>query len=377
MRVVRRAVGSAPGGRSTIACDCVADVAAAGRRACICSRSRAASCLRRGAAGLHARRCRPSASARPAPAAASFDLADALAEGDAAGRGAAAAPVAARQRGRAVERRAGRGWRHRSARRRIVACGDRRAKAFVDFQNDVTAQATSRSRCARACARSSTSSATPRPAWRPIRARLSNMNALGHRRRGARQADRRGRADDLPPALYAGDLRRLRRPRARRSVRSGPQHADARLGGASSGAVFEDVGLWKRACYFPQRRREHARGGGARMPRDRAPASACSMPRRSARSRSSARTPRTFSNRMYANAFAKLDVGRCRYGLMLREDGFVIDDGVVARLAADRFHVTTTTGGAPRVLAHDGGLSADRMAGSRRSGSPRPPSNGR
>ena len=53
---------------------------------------------------------------------------------------------------------------------------------------------------------------------------------------------------------------------------------------------------------------------------------------------------------------------------MLREDGFVFDDGVVGRLADDRFHVTTTTGGAPRVLRTDGGLSPDRMARSRRSG---------
>jgi sarcosine oxidase subunit alpha len=42
--------------------------------------------------------------------------------------------------------------------------------------------------------------------------------------------------------------------------------------------------------------------------------------------------------------------GRCRYGIMLREDGFIYDDGVVGRLAPDRFHVTTTTGGAPRVM---------------------------
>ena len=59
-----------------------------------------------------------------------------------------------------------------------------------------------------------------------------------------------------------------------------------------------------------------------------------------------------FLERMYANAFRKLEPGRCRYGLMLNESGFLIDDGVVARLAPDRFHVTTTTGGAPRVLAH-------------------------
>ncbi len=59
-----------------------------------------------------------------------------------------------------------------------------------------------------------------------------------------------------------------------------------------------------------------------------------------------------FLNRMYVNSWTKLGVGRCRYGLMLNEPGFVMDDGVVGRLAPDRFHVTTTTGGAPRVLHH-------------------------
>src|SRR5579864_1187907 len=59
----------------------------------------------------------------------------------------------------------------------------------------------------------------------------------------------------------------------------------------------------------------------------------------------------TFMNRMYVNAWANLGVGRCKYGVLLRDDGFVFDDGVVARLAEDRFHVTTTTGGAARVPA--------------------------
>jgi sarcosine oxidase subunit alpha len=59
-----------------------------------------------------------------------------------------------------------------------------------------------------------------------------------------------------------------------------------------------------------------------------------------------------FLNRIYTNAWTKLEPGRCRYGLMLNEAGFVMDDGVVGRLAPDRFHVTTTTGGAPRVLHH-------------------------
>jgi len=51
-------------------------------------------------------------------------------------------------------------------------------------------------------------------------------------------------------------------------------------------------------------------------------------------------------------ATTTLKPGRCRYGLMLREDGYIYDDGVVARLADDRYHVTTTTGGAPRVYRH-------------------------
>ena len=57
-----------------------------------------------------------------------------------------------------------------------------------------------------------------------------------------------------------------------------------------------------------------------------------------------------FLHRMYVNAVRNLGVGRCRYGVMLNEAGFVIDDGIIARLAPDRFHVTTTTGGAASVL---------------------------
>jgi sarcosine oxidase subunit alpha len=58
-----------------------------------------------------------------------------------------------------------------------------------------------------------------------------------------------------------------------------------------------------------------------------------------------------FMNRLYINNWTSLGVGRARYGILCRDDGFIYDDGVVARTAADRFHVTTTTGGAPRVLA--------------------------
>src|SRR5208337_3695064 len=59
-----------------------------------------------------------------------------------------------------------------------------------------------------------------------------------------------------------------------------------------------------------------------------------------------------FLNRMYTGDFTRLAPGRCKYSVLLGEDGFVRDDGVIARLAPDRFHATTTTGGAASVQHH-------------------------
>ena len=59
-----------------------------------------------------------------------------------------------------------------------------------------------------------------------------------------------------------------------------------------------------------------------------------------------------FLNRVYTNGFAKLPVGKARYGLMLREDGFAFDDGTTWRLAEDRFLMTTTTANAGPVMQH-------------------------
>jgi sarcosine oxidase subunit alpha len=60
----------------------------------------------------------------------------------------------------------------------------------------------------------------------------------------------------------------------------------------------------------------------------------------------------TFLDRVYANTFSTLPVGRARYGLMLREDGIVLDDGTTSRFAPDHFLVTTTTQKMDDVLAH-------------------------
>ncbi len=57
-------------------------------------------------------------------------------------------------------------------------------------------------------------------------------------------------------------------------------------------------------------------------------------------------------DRVYTNAFSSLPVGKARYGLMLREDGFVMDDGTTSRLAADHYFMTTTTANAGKVMQH-------------------------
>ena len=57
-----------------------------------------------------------------------------------------------------------------------------------------------------------------------------------------------------------------------------------------------------------------------------------------------------FLERIYTNAWKRLRVGRCRYGLMCTEDGMVFDDGVTLRLGENRFLVHTTSGNAARVL---------------------------
>jgi len=60
----------------------------------------------------------------------------------------------------------------------------------------------------------------------------------------------------------------------------------------------------------------------------------------------------TLLDRLYINMFSTLAVGKARYGVMLREDGFVMDDGTTTRFAEDHFFVTTTTANAGKVMQH-------------------------
>ncbi|RFC66907.1 MULTISPECIES: sarcosine oxidase subunit alpha [Mesorhizobium] len=117
------------------------------------------------------------------------------------------------------------------------------------------------------------------------------------------------------------------------------------------GAVFEDVGQWKRAWYFPEAGEDMHKAVDRECVTVR---KAAGMFDASTLGKIEVVGPDAakFMELLYTNPWEKLEPGRCRYGIMLREDGFIYDDGVVGRLAPDRFHVTTTTGGAPRVMNH-------------------------
>jgi sarcosine oxidase, subunit alpha len=122
---------------------------------------------------------------------------------------------------------------------------------------------------------------------------------------------------------------------------------------ARNGAVFEDVGLWKRAHYFPRTIQGKTEDMHSAVAREcLAVRKSCGMFDASTLGKIEVvgKDAVTFMNRMYVNGWTSLAVGRSRYGVLLRDDGFVYDDGVIARTAEDRFHVTTTTGGAAGVL---------------------------
>ena len=117
----------------------------------------------------------------------------------------------------------------------------------------------------------------------------------------------------------------------------------------SNNAEFENVGQWKRPWYYPKNNEDMHQA----------------VQRESLAARESAgildastlgkidiqgTDASEFLNRVYTNSWSKLSIGKCRYGLMLNEDGMVYDDGVTTRIGENHYIMTTTTGGAANVL---------------------------
>ncbi|MCQ4043348.1 sarcosine oxidase subunit delta family protein [Streptantibioticus rubrisoli] len=115
------------------------------------------------------------------------------------------------------------------------------------------------------------------------------------------------------------------------------------------GAVFENVGQWKRPWYYPSGEEDMA----AAVAREcRAAREGVAFMDASTLGKIDVQGPDAgvFLDRLYTNMMSTLKVGMIRYGVMCRADGMVFDDGTVIRLANDRFLVTTTTGNAAAVL---------------------------
>jgi len=115
------------------------------------------------------------------------------------------------------------------------------------------------------------------------------------------------------------------------------------------GAEFEDVGQWKRAWYFP---REGETMDQAVERECRAAREGVAFMDGSTLGKVDVQGPDSgiLLDRLYTNMMSTLKVGRARYGVMCGPDGMVTDDGTVTRLSEDHFLLTTTTGGAAKVL---------------------------
>jgi sarcosine oxidase, subunit alpha len=268
-----------------------------------------------------------------------FALAAALAEGFTAGGGRSAdAPPVADQVGAPIKPL----W--------LTVPTDRVArggKALVDFQNDVTAQDIA------LAAREGLQSIEHVKRYTTAgmatdQGKTSNVNTLALLAQfTGRAIGEVGHTTFRPPytAVTYGAMAGLDRGALSDPIRVTPMH-DWHV---AHGAVFEDVGQWKRPWFYLRdgetREAAVAREAMA-VRRSLGVLDASTLGKIEIQGRDAAR----FLDRVYTNTFSTLAVGRCRYGLMCREDGMVFDDGVTTRLAEDRFLMTTTTGGAARVL---------------------------
>jgi len=114
-------------------------------------------------------------------------------------------------------------------------------------------------------------------------------------------------------------------------------------------AEFENVGQWKRAWFYPKENEDMHQAVQRESKAARESAGildASTLGKIDIQGTDASE----FLNRVYTNAWSKLAIGKCRYGLMLNEDGMVYDDGVTTRLGENHYIMTTTTGGAANVM---------------------------
>ena len=120
---------------------------------------------------------------------------------------------------------------------------------------------------------------------------------------------------------------------------------------AEHGATFVTVGPWMRARYYPRRGEsmmDAINREALHVRRSVGIVDVSTLGKIEVRGRDAGE----FLHRVYINRIRNLRVGRCRYAFMLREDGFVLDDGTCTRVRDDEYYLTTGTGHAGVVMAH-------------------------
>ncbi len=220
-------------------------------------------------------------------------------------------------------------------------------RAWVDFQNDVTVKDIALSH------KENMSSVEHLKRWTTLgmatdQGKTSNISALAVMAElSGATIPETGTTIFRPPytgvslsVLGGGDTGQDFRP-----TRLTPTHHWAK----AQGAVFVEVGPWMRAQYFPQDGETHWRQTVDREVKSvRSAVGLCDVTTLGKIDVQGADAGE-FLNRIYANMMGTLKVGMVRYGLMLREDGHLYDDGTCARLADDHYVVTTTTANAGTV----------------------------
>lgn len=133
-----------------------------------------------------------------------------------------------------------------------------------------------------------------------------------------------------------------------RPYRLTPSHRFAE----EQGAAFVETGMWLRAQWYPRPGETHWRDTVDReVQATRGSVGVCDVTTLG-KIDIQGRDAAEFLNKVYVNGFAKLPVGKVRYGLMLREDGIVMDDGTTARIGETHYVMTTTTANAGPVFRH-------------------------
>jgi sarcosine oxidase subunit alpha len=225
---------------------------------------------------------------------------------------------------------------------------DSRGKAFIDYQNDATAKdlplaAREGYRDVELAKRyTTTGMATDQ-------GKLGNVNAIAILAEATgRSMDKVGTTTFRPfytPVsfgAFAGPFT----GHHFQPVRKTPLHDWAE----ELGAVFVETGLWMRSSWFPQAGEDWLASASREVLATRKSVGICDVSTLG-KIDVQGKDAGAFLDRLYCNTFSTLAIGKARYGLMLREDGIVYDDGTTSRLAEDHFVMTTTTANAAKVMA--------------------------